>query len=305
MSEINGLLPNCYEYSKYRTAKTNNSASNLSYDSATMQNNLHNSKSPENTLSDSKPEADQHRQLLDTWESLKSVSKHSPEAISGEKESNSSQSPQELIFVDNQWTQVHGIGCLDIDDGFASLEFYDTGEIHYSNRLNEGASWSMDVTHKQLEKAINLDVSFIQYMCDKSFWTAFLTEDITSDRLDEITKQLNQKETYNDILNRLPDELKNVWLKTEAETGINGFLADDKGTMLCLSEFAKKYITASIKQESTDLLGCTQESLLKFAAEALDNLNAPDRVVYNEKIQDIKNAERNFYQKLLENVKSI
>lgn len=165
--------------------------------------------------------------------------------------------------------------------------------------------WSLDLTPAQLSKAMELDVKFAKYMCDKSFWESFLTEEIGSDGLAEITGYLNQKETYDTILNKLPDTVRDVWSKTELETGSNGFLVDEKGSMLCLSEFAKKYIAASIKGESTDFLGSTTDSMLKFATEMLAHLTSPNRIKYNPELQSIKNTERTFYQKLIENLESI
>lgn len=215
------------------------------------------------------------------------------------------QPKKEYLWDDNQWMEIHKIAVLDVDDGFASIEFHDSGELRYYNVLNREADWIMKVTPEQMKKARDLSLDFKMFMNDKTFWENYLSGEVNEEELAEMAKQLNKKENYEKILGQFSDSIKYAWKQATAESGTNGFNVDEDGKLLCMSEFAKKYIIAAMKGENTDLLGNSVESVLEFAKEIVERLNDSHQTVYNKELQKIKDSEKAFYEKLIEKLEKL
>lgn len=64
------------------------------------------------------------------------------------------------------------------------------------------------------------------------------------------------------------------------------------------------FLSHSVKHKLKNFAPLT-DSMLKFATEMLAHLTSPNRIKYNPELQSIKNTERTFYQKLIENLESI
>lgn len=197
------------------------------------------------------------------------------------------------------------INTMDVDDGYANIEYWNSGELRYNNRLNEEASWTMDVTQEQLQKIselINVADEFREYMYDKSFWENYLNQDISIEELKEIADNSNRPKTYQDFINNFSNSIKNAWEKAKQEAGTDGFGMDEEGNIMYLTEFARMYVIAGIKAESTDLFGSSEESVLELAKEILERLNDKSQPEYNRDTQSFKDKEKVFYEKFIENM---
>lgn len=185
------------------------------------------------------------------------------------------------------------------DCEWAVIEIDGNGELRYINFMDEEAGWSMKITQEQLAKAMALGDEFAMYISDKSFWDNYLNSDISLDKLKDITEKINQKSTYTDFFDKLPDDVKAAWQKAGEEAGINAFGIDDEGKLLYLSEFARNYLFASMQNKSEDFFRKIAEDMAKFAKKVLTDLESvfPDR--YNTDTQKFKDSEKIFYQQLL------
>ncbi len=74
---------------------------------------------------------------------------------------------------------------------------------------------------------------------------------------------------------------------------------DEEGALLYPSEYLKQYLSALMSGESTRICGDTVESVLEFAKTALSHLKDSSQPKYSTALQDFKDQERRFYQKLI------
>lgn len=186
------------------------------------------------------------------------------------------------------------------DYDYSCIQIEGNGVIRYINFRDKEASWIMKITQEQLAKAWEIGDEFAMYVSDNTFWEKYLNSNVSKEELKESITKMNQKSTYADAFGRLPDSVKEAWENSSKETGMNGFDIDEDTGFLHLSEFARRYMIANLNNESTDLLGETAESVMKFAKEALEHLeDSPQHSRYLN-MRNYKDSEKMFYQKLIE-----
>lgn len=195
-----------------------------------------------------------------------------------------------LIPVDN------AIYVQDLDGGYAQMQFDSKGEITYVNHLNKSAGWSMKASHEMLEKARNLGSEFAFYMSDQSFWESYLNG---SKDAEALKAAMDYQTIRSEFLNQLPESVRQAWKKAAEEAGTDGLGIDEEGALLYPSEYLKQYLSALMSGESTRLCGDTAESVLEFAKTALAQLEDASQPKYSAALQDFKDQERRFYQKLI------
>lgn len=181
----------------------------------------------------------------------------------------------------------------------ACIEIDGNGELHYINIKDKSSNWSMKITQEQLKKALELGDEFALYVGDQSFWECYLNSNMNLTELRDNISKINQKLTYSDILDRLPESIRKSWENARIETGAYEFGIDEDGNRLYLSEFAKKYFFLSLQNKDVDFLGETVDSVLEFARECLEQLENSDCSQYTSDIQELKNSEKQFYQTLI------
>ena len=195
-----------------------------------------------------------------------------------------------LIPVDN------AIYVQDLDGGYAQMQFDSKGEITYVNHLNKSAGWSMKASHEMLEKARNLGSEFAFYMSDQSFWESYLNG---SKDAEALKAAMDYQTIRSEFLNQLPESVRQAWEKAAEEAGTDGLGIDEEGALLYPSEYLKQYLSALMSGESTRICGDTVESVLEFAKTALSHLKDSSQPKYSTALQDFKDQERRFYQKLI------
>lgn len=195
-----------------------------------------------------------------------------------------------LIPVDN------AIYVQDLDGGYAQMQFDSKGEITYVNHLNKSAGWSMKASHEMLEKARNLGSEFAFYMSDQSFWESYLNG---SKDAEALKAAMDYQTIRSEFLNQLPESVRQAWEKAAEEAGTDGLGIDEEGALLYPSEYLKQYLSALMSGESTRICGDTVESVLEFAKTALSHLKDSGQPKYSTALQDFKDQERRFYQKLI------
>ncbi len=195
-----------------------------------------------------------------------------------------------LIPVDN------AIYVQDLDGGYAQMQFDSKGEITYVNHLNKSAGWSMKASHEMLEKARNLGSEFAFYMSDQSFWESYLNG---SKDAEALKAAMDYQTIRSEFLNHLPESVRQAWEKAAEEAGTDGLGIDEEGALLYPSEYLKQYLSALMSGESTRICGDTVESVLEFAKTALSHLKDSSQPKYSTALQDFKDQERRFYQKLI------
>lgn len=194
-----------------------------------------------------------------------------------------------LIPVDNV-TYVQ-----DLDGGNAQMLFDGNGEITYVNHLNKSAGWRMEATQEMLEKARSLGSEFAFYMSDRSFWESYLNGDKSADAL---KAAMDYKTIRSEFVKQLPESVRQAWERAADEAGTDGLGIDEQGALQYPSEYLKQYLSAVMRGESTKLCGDTAESVLEFAKTALSHLEDASQPKYSTALQDFKDQERRFYEKL-------
>ena len=194
-----------------------------------------------------------------------------------------------LIPVDNV-TYVQ-----DLDGGNAQMLFDGNGEITYVNHLNKSAGWHMEATQEMLEKARSLGSEFAYYMSDRSFWESYLNGDKSADAL---KAAMDYKTIRSEFVKQLPESVRQAWERAADEAGTDGLGIDEQGALQYPSEYLKQYLSAVMRGESTKLCGDTAESVLEFAKTALSHLEDASQPKYSTTLQDFKDQERRFYEKL-------
>ena len=228
----------------------------------------------------------------------------------------------EMDYMDAEhWIPASNYVCqLFTDKKSAWIEIDGSGLINYIDFQDESSNWSMKITQEQLAKALELKslesetgiTDFYQYISDKSFWEGYLNSDMSLDDLKKAAVQTCQTSTYTDFVAKLPDAVREAWEKAKTESGADEFYMDEEGNLLYLSEFAKRYFLSYINNETMDFIGESVDSVLKFARESLERLEKSDFPqddfytrrfgVRNFDIQKLKNSEKLFYEKLIENL---
>lgn len=194
-----------------------------------------------------------------------------------------------LIPVDNV-TYVQ-----DLDGGNAQMLFDGNGEITYVNHLNKSAGWHMEATQEMLEKARSLGSEFAYYMSDRSFWESYLNGDKSADAL---KAAMDYKTIQSEFVKQLPESVRQAWERAADEARTDGLGIDEQGALQYPSEYLKQYLSAVMRGESTKLCGDTAESVLEFAKSALSHLEDASQPKYSTTLQDFKDQERRFYEKL-------
>ncbi len=194
-----------------------------------------------------------------------------------------------LIPVDNV-TYVQ-----DLDGGNAQMLFDGNGEITYVNHLNKSAGWHMEATQEMLEKARSLGSEFAYYMSDRSFWESYLNGDKSADAL---KATMDYKTIQSEFVKQLPESVRQAWERAADEARTDGLGIDEQGALQYPSEYLKQYLSAVMRGESTKLCGDTAESVLEFAKTALSHLEDASQPKYSTTLQDFKDQERRFYEKL-------
>ena len=194
-----------------------------------------------------------------------------------------------LIPVDNV-TYVQ-----DLDGGNAQMLFDGNGEITYVNHLNKSAGWHMEATQEMLEKARSLGSEFAYYMSDRSFWESYLNGDKSADAL---KAAMDYKTIQSEFVKQLPESVRQAWERAADEARTDGLGIDEQGALQYPSEYLKQYLSAVMRGESTKLCGDTAESVLEFAKTALSHLEDASQTKYSTTLQDFKDQERRFYEKL-------
>ena len=194
-----------------------------------------------------------------------------------------------LIPVDNV-TYVQ-----DLDGGNAQMLFDGNGEITYVNHLNKSAGWHMEATQEMLEKARSLGSEFAYYMSDRSFWESYLNGDKSADAL---KAAMDYKTIQSEFVKQLPESVRQAWERAADEARTDGLGIDEQGALQYPSEYLKQYLSAVMRGESTKLCGDTAESVLEFAKIALSHLEDASLPKYSTTLQDFKDQERRFYEKL-------
>ena len=194
-----------------------------------------------------------------------------------------------LIPVDNV-TYVQ-----DLDGGNAQMLFDGNGEITYVNHLNKSAGWHMEATQEMLEKARSLGSEFAYYMSDRSFWESYLNGDKSADAL---KAAMDYKTIQSEFVKQLPESVRQAWERAADEARTDGLGIDEQGALQYPSEYLKQYLSAVMRGESTKLCGDTAESVLEFAKTALSHLEDASQPKYSTTLQDFKDQERRFYEKL-------
>ena len=230
----------------------------------------------------------------------------------------------EMDYMDAEdWIPAKNYVCqLFTDKKSAWIEIDGSGSINYIDFQDESSNWSMKITQEQLAKALELKslesaegfTEFSPYISDMSFWESYLNSDMTLDDLKGAAAKTCQTSTYTDFVAKLPDAVREAWEKAKTESGADEFYMDEEGNLLYLSEFAKRYFLSYINNETVDFLGESVDSVLKFARESLERLEKSDFPqddfytrrfgVRNFDIQKLKNSEKLFYGKLIENLES-
>ncbi|MDE5598324.1 MAG: hypothetical protein K2J04_10880 [Lachnospiraceae bacterium] len=228
----------------------------------------------------------------------------------------------EMDYMDAEhWIPANNYVCqLFTDKKSAWIEIDGSGSINYIDFQDESSNWSMKITQEQLAKALELKslesaeglTEFYLYISDKSFWEGYLNSDMSLDDLRGAAAKTCQTSTYTDFVAKFPDAVREAWEKAKAESGADEFYIDGEGNLLYLSEFAKRYFLSYINNETMDFLGESVDSLLKFARESLERLeNSNDAQddfyarrfgIRNFDIQKLKDSEKLFYEKLIENL---
>ncbi len=228
----------------------------------------------------------------------------------------------EMDYMDAEhWIPVKNYVCqLFTNKESAVIEIEGSGLIKYIDFQDESSNWSMKISQEQLAKALELKslesaeglTEFYLYISDKSFWEGYLNSDMTPDDLRKTAAQTCQASTYTDFVAELPDTVREAWEKAKTESGADEFYMSEEGNLLYLSEFAKRYFLSYINNETMDFLGESVDSVLKFARESLERLeNFNDTQddfyarrfgVRNFDIRKLKDSEKLFYEKLIENL---
>ena len=99
-------------------------------------------------------------------------------------------------------------------------------------------------------------------------------------------------------MKQLPESVRQAWERAADEVGTDGLGIDEQGALLYPSEYLKQYLSAVMRGESTKLCGDTAESVLEFAKTALSHLEDASQPKYSTTLQDFKDQERRFYEKL-------
>lgn len=191
------------------------------------------------------------------------------------------------------------------DNAQSYIEVDGNGEIHYFDAygLDCKPVWSMRITQEQLEKIKALGgqgAEFPSYITDQAFWENYLNSDITPEDIVKTSGFLNEKSTYANLPKNLPDQIKTAWENAVAKAKENGFNIEGNESLLCHTEFARRYMLAYISGESTDILGKSVDSILKFAKESLEHLLKANPHKYNHALRKLQETEKVFYQTLIE-----
>ena len=189
------------------------------------------------------------------------------------------------------------IAVMDVDDGYATIEIDNNGVLSYMNRMNKEACWSMEITQEQLEKAKALGKEYAVLMSDQSFWETYLNEEVSLEELDEMIEKAKQKEIRYKILDNFAEDIRKAWEKAKEETGIDGLGIEGDENTTFVFEISKRYIVAAMKNQNVNFFGDTAESALEMTKEILMRLEDPRQPVYNSEWQELKDKEKDFYQK--------
>lgn len=204
----------------------------------------------------------------------------------------------EMLHVDaNTLIPVDNVTYVqDLDGGYAQMLFDGNGEITYVNHLNKSAGWCMEISQEMLEKARSLGSEFAFYMSDQSFWESCLNGGKSADAL---KAAMDYKTIRSEFWKQLPESVRQAWEKAAEEAGTDGIGIDEQGVLQYPSEYLKQYMSAVMSGEGTRLCGDTAECVLEFAKTALSHLEDANQPKYSAALQDFKDKEMRFYQKLV------
>lgn len=168
--------------------------------------------------------------------------------------------------------------------------------------------WRMNLDNKEQYQDIMKFLSQfdkdenLPFAKDEDFWKDFLAGEVNSEI---ITTMMNPRfDTYG---SNTPDEVKQAWMETSEEMGINGFGMNESGQLSHISQLDVQRAERWYKGEDTDVLGDSVESAIFAIEKALYDLENPLEPQTNRSEEVLKQVavEKEFYENFLEKLREM
>lgn len=234
--------------------------------------------------------------------------------------------PQEQITTDETLWVNNGIPDELITDievvslADEEISFYyntDTGELKCieNNDHRPGQNlWNMTLSPEEYEKCAPLferykgetqwQFYYGAYLRHEDFWEMYLQEGFDIDKADAILKVGNtdkemniHERAFSYVGKNAPERVKQAWLETAKEIGVNGLGMQEDGKLGHISRLMKQRLLSDDK----NILGNSVESAIEVIKNALYDLEnvMETGMTKSSNVQELREKEKAFYETFL------